>query len=141
MGQEYCADTASTGAASGRYTTSGALKEESASKVVAARVEILSRIARVFLQFGSLRDAEVYFVRAERAAGTQEDNPRVSASLYIRRIGMGRKQPHGSPSPLLPVDAFQAWLSKCLSAMVGTYMCSEQDRLFMPRRVSTIKRA
>lgn len=48
----------------------------------AYRVEVLSRIGRVFLQFGALRDAEVYFRRAEEAAGLPEDNPRVSAQVY-----------------------------------------------------------
>lgn len=51
------------------------------------RVEVLSRIGRVFLQFGALKDAEVYFRRAEEAvlaegdAGNKDhvgDNARVS---------------------------------------------------------------
>lgn len=42
------------------------------------RVEVLSRIARVFLQLGALKDAEVYFLRAEEASDSPDDSPRVS---------------------------------------------------------------
>lgn len=55
-----------------------------AAEVAALRVELLSRIGRVFLQLGALKDAEVYFRRAaeaveEREDGDGEDDPRVSA--------------------------------------------------------------
>lgn len=55
----------------------------------ALRVEALSRIGRVFLQFGSLRDAEIYFRRAEEAAaaeGAREDHPRVSRARWSCRL-------------------------------------------------------
>lgn len=42
------------------------------------RVEVLSRIGRVFLQFGAVKDAEVYFLRAEEASDSPDDSPRVS---------------------------------------------------------------
>lgn len=42
------------------------------------RVEVLSRIGRVFLQFGALKDAEVYLHRAEEASVSPDDSPRVS---------------------------------------------------------------
>lgn len=77
-------DAATTGA----LAATGGAEEPAAAAAAAAvatddvlRVEALSRIGRVFLQFGSLQDAEVYFRRAEEAAaaeGAREDNPRVS---------------------------------------------------------------
>lgn len=77
LGKEQCSTGASaamggTGDSSPPVATDDAL-----------RVDVLSRIGRVFLQFGSLQDAEVYFRRAEEAAaaeGAKEDNPRVSQS-------------------------------------------------------------
>lgn len=42
------------------------------------RVEVLSRIGRVFLQLGALKDAEVYFHRAEEASLSPDNSPRVS---------------------------------------------------------------
>eukprot|EP00752_Nemacystus_decipiens_P007280 g6516.t1 len=77
LGREQC----SIGALA---ATRGAAESPLPAAVVATedalRVEALSRIGRVFLQFGSLQDAEVYFRRAEEAAaveGAREDNPRV----------------------------------------------------------------
>lgn len=49
-----------------------------AAAVDTFRVEVLSRIGRVFLQLGALKDAEVYFHRAEEASLSPEDSPRVS---------------------------------------------------------------
>lgn len=55
-----------------------------AAHVGAFRVEVLSRIGRVFLQLGALKDAEVYFRRAAEAVMGREDgdggddDPRVS---------------------------------------------------------------
>lgn len=58
----------------------------------ALRVELLSRVGRVFLQFGSLGDAEVYFRRAEKAAeamgGTKEGNPRVSPPVRLVAVAV-----------------------------------------------------
>ena len=81
LGKEQC----STGALA---PTGGAAQPPLPAVVAtddALRVEALSRIGRVFLQFGSLQDAEVYFRRAEEAAaaeGAREDNPRVSRSSW-----------------------------------------------------------
>eukprot|EP00903_Cladosiphon_okamuranus_P008957 g8571.t1 len=76
MGKEQCSTAALA-------TTGGAAQPQPPLPAVTddtLRVEVLSRIGRVFLQFGSLVDAEVYFRRAEEAAaaeGAGEDNPRV----------------------------------------------------------------
>lgn len=77
MGKEQCGTgaLAATGGAAESHPPAVAATDD------ALRVEVLSRIGRVFLQFGSLEDAEVYFRRAEEAAaveGAREDNPRVS---------------------------------------------------------------
>lgn len=56
-----------------------------AAQVGAFRVEVLSRIGRVFLQLGALKDAEVYFRRAAEVVMGRgngdggDDDPRVSA--------------------------------------------------------------
>lgn len=76
LGKEQCSGTGALAATGGAAESSPAVATDDA-----VRVEALSRIGRVFLQFGSLQDAEVYFRRAEEAAaaeGAREDNPRVS---------------------------------------------------------------
>lgn len=83
MGEEQCARAACTGDAVDGASLMGAGIGGQAA-VCDVRVELLSRIGRVFLQFGALGDAEVYFGRAEESAVVREDNPRVS-----RRAGVG----------------------------------------------------
>lgn len=92
MGEEACAPEATIVKCCRDVNESeealGARKREQGEGVVSAcRVEVLSRIGRVFLQFGALKDAEVYFRRAEEAVVVRRgerysqaagDNPRVS---------------------------------------------------------------
>lgn len=86
LGREQCSSSSSSG---NRTSSTAATGEKEAAAGDALRVELLSRIGRVFLQFGSLEDAEVYFRRAEKAAaaaateGAKEDNPRVSPSSRL----------------------------------------------------------
>lgn len=99
MGEDCCAPADKTdpqsgageASAEGSHGEKGEVGEDSESMVSACRVELLSRIGRVFLQFGALKDAEVYFRRAEEAVVTGNgedcqavaDNARVSALLRI----------------------------------------------------------
>lgn len=62
-------------------TEVGKEAEDEEEATAAFRVELLSRIGRVFLQFGALEDAQVYFRRANQASGVRQDNPRVSQSV------------------------------------------------------------
>lgn len=50
---------------------------EGSAMVAAIRVDVLTRIGRVFLQFGALKDAEVYFNRAEETALEPANDSRV----------------------------------------------------------------
>lgn len=92
IGEEQCAPAPRYGDAAVGNDRETALTEEGAPAVEGGavggvtgeaavstfRVEVLSRIGRVFLQFGALRDAEVYFLRAEEASDSPDDSPRVS---------------------------------------------------------------
>lgn len=89
LGNEQCGNSKSTSStvATGDRAVAGVLtgSGQEAGATGALRVELLSRIGRIFLQFGSLEDAEVYFHRAEEAVAAtgcaKEDNPRVSLSV------------------------------------------------------------
>ncbi|CAM9831498.1 unnamed protein product [Scytosiphon promiscuus] len=59
LGEEQCGTRASAADCSSPLHHSAAASSEAAVGVL--RVELLSRIGRVFLQFGSLKDAEIYF--------------------------------------------------------------------------------
>lgn len=77
MGEEYASS-----ARIGKYLGEDGTVPERAviagsATVAAIRVDVLTRIGRVFLQFGALEDAEVYFRRAEETATEPANDPRV----------------------------------------------------------------
>lgn len=96
IGEEQCSSAPRSGDATGGNASETAPTEEGApavedgavggtgvvgeEAVSTLRVEVLSRIGRVFLQFGAVKDAEVYFLRAEDALDSPDDSPRVSKS-------------------------------------------------------------
>lgn len=78
MGEEY----ASSACTEKDRWENGTVPEHAVVAGNAIRVDMLTRIGRVFLQFGALEDAEVYFLRAEEAAMEPANDPRVR--LYPR---------------------------------------------------------
>ncbi|CAM9330233.1 unnamed protein product [Ectocarpus sp. 4 AP-2014] len=79
LGEDQCSERSTPACSSSSHEeVTGAAGEEGAwAPVDDLRVELLSRIGRVFLQFGSVEDAEVYFRRAEAAAAEAGSNPRI----------------------------------------------------------------
>lgn len=81
LGEDQCGELSTPVCSSSSHdevAPAAAGEEGARASVDDLRVEFLSRIGRVFLQFGSLEDAEVYFRRAEAAAAAAGTNPRVS---------------------------------------------------------------
>ncbi|CAM9686740.1 unnamed protein product [Ectocarpus sp. 8 AP-2014] len=79
LGEDQCGERSTPACSSSSHeeVTAAAGEEGARASVDNVRVELLSRIGRVFLQFGSLEDAEVYFRRAEAAAAAAGSNPRI----------------------------------------------------------------
>lgn len=92
MGEEACAPL---GQSEGSINAGVGVVGGGGARSSACRVEVLSRIGRIFLQFGALKDAEVYFRRAEEAVplereggntGHVGDNARVSKQCFQFRV-------------------------------------------------------
>lgn len=85
MGEEECSSAVTEGGVGAACRGKGGAR--TAAQVEACRVEMLSRIGRIFLQLGALKDAEVYFRRAAKAVvgredgGGGDDDPRVSTCV------------------------------------------------------------
>ncbi|CAN0523062.1 unnamed protein product, partial [Ectocarpus sp. 12 AP-2014] len=79
LGEDQCGERSPPACSSSSHEeeTGEAGEEGARAPVDDLRVELLSRIGRVFLQFGSLEDAELYFRRAEAAAAAAGSNPRI----------------------------------------------------------------